>query len=167
MPGTSGEPQVSKDSARQVKREATTALTSSSRDPRQVSGVFRSYPTRANTRTVRAIHGRPVDLLDTDRQAMTELPPTAPRTGLTHRIRLARDYYVRVDTCDYSVDPRVIGRFIEVSASPTTVEVFCDRQLVARHLRSWATHEVITAARGQRSALQCGCRVLPPAGPHG
>ena len=99
---------------------------------------------RANTRTVRAIHGRPVDLLETDRQAMTELPPSAPQTGLTHRIRLARDYYVRVDTCDYSVDPRVIGRFVEVSASPTTVEVFCDRELVARHLRSWATHEVLT-----------------------
>jgi hypothetical protein len=29
---------------------------------------------------------------------------------LTHRIRLARDYYVRVDANDYSVDPRVIGR---------------------------------------------------------
>ena len=100
--------------------------------------------TRANTRTVRAIHGRPVDLLETDRQAMTALPPTAPHTGLTHRIRLARDYYVRVDTCDYSVDPRVIGRFVEVTASPTTVEVFCDRELVARHVRSWATHEVVT-----------------------
>lgn len=100
--------------------------------------------TRANTRTVRAIHGRPVDLLDTDRQAMTVLPPAAPSVGLTHRIRLARDYYVRVDTCDYSVDPRVIGRFVEVTASPTTVEVFCDRELVARHVRSWATHEVVT-----------------------
>ena len=99
---------------------------------------------RANTRTVRAIHGRPVDLLETDRQAMTELPPTAPQTGLIHRIRLARDYYVRVDTSDYSVDPRVIGRFVDVTATPTTVEVFCDRELVARHARSWATHEVVT-----------------------
>src|SRR5689334_22366162 len=79
--------------------------------------------TRANTRTVRSIHGRPVDLLETDRQAMTVLPPAAPSVGLTHRVRLARDYYVRVDTCDYSVDPRMIGRFVDVTASPTTVEV--------------------------------------------
>jgi transposase len=100
--------------------------------------------TRANTRTVRAIHGRPVDLLETDRQAMTALPPLAPVVGLTHRIRLARDYYVRVDTCDYSVDPRVIGRFVEVTASPIRVLVFCDRQLVAEHERSWAKHAVIT-----------------------
>ena len=88
--------------------------------------------------------GRPVDLLETDRQAMTLLPPVAPQVGLTHRIRLARDYYVRVDANDYSVDPRVIGRFVDVTASPTTVEAFCDGQLVARHDRSWARHMVIT-----------------------
>ena len=99
---------------------------------------------RANTRTVRAIGGRPVDLLETDRQAMTVLPPMNPQVGLTHRIRLARDYYVRVDTNDYSVDPRMIGRFVEIVASPTTVEAFCDGQLVARHDRSWARHMVIT-----------------------
>ena len=99
---------------------------------------------RANTRTIRAIAGRPVDLLETDRQAMTPLPPLAPQVGLTHRIRLARDYYVRVDTSDYSVDPRVIGRFVDVIASPTTVEAFCDGQPVAHHDRSWAKHGVIT-----------------------
>ena len=99
---------------------------------------------RANTRTVRALGGRPVDLLDTDRQAMTVLPPMNPQVGLSQRIRLARDYYVRVDTNDYSVDPRVIGRFVEVTASPTTVEVFCDGQLVARHDRSWARRGVVT-----------------------
>ena len=85
-----------------------------------------------------------MDLLDTDRQAMTVLPPVAPQVGLTHRIRLARDYYVRMDANDYSVDPRVIGRFVEVTASPTTVEAICDGQLVARHDRSWARHMVIT-----------------------
>jgi hypothetical protein len=72
----------------------------------------------ANTRTVRSINGRPVDLLDTDHAAMVPLPPVDPQVGLTHRIRLARDYYVRVDTCDYSVDPRMIGRFVDVTASP-------------------------------------------------
>ena len=99
---------------------------------------------RANTRTVRAIGGRPVDLLETDRQAMTVLPPVDPQVGLSHRIRLARDYYVRVDANDYSVDPGMIGRFVEVTASPTTVEAFCDGQLVARHDRSWSRHGVIT-----------------------
>lgn len=99
---------------------------------------------RANTRTVRAIHGRPVDLLETDTQAMTELPPVIPPIGLTHRIRLARDYYVRIDAADYSIDPRMIGRFIDVTASPTEVVARCEGQIVGRHERSWAKHAVIT-----------------------
>lgn len=99
---------------------------------------------RANTRTVRAIKGRPTDLLETDYQAMLPLPPVAPPIGLNSRVRLARDYYVRVDAVDYSVDPRVIGRFVDVSASLQEVVAVCDGQVVARHQRSWAKHGVIT-----------------------
>lgn len=36
---------------------------------------------------------------------MIELPPVIPSIGLSHRIRLARDYYVRIDAADYSIDP--------------------------------------------------------------
>jgi len=43
---------------------------------------------KANTRTVRALKARPVDLLDTDRAAMVSLPPLAPPVGLRLRIRL-------------------------------------------------------------------------------
>lgn len=99
---------------------------------------------RANTRTVRSIQGRPVDLLATDYGAMIPLPPVDPPTGINHRIRLGRDYYVRIDTVDYSVDPRAIGRFVDVTASPQTVTVFCDGQIVAQHRRSWAKHGVVT-----------------------
>lgn len=53
----------------------------------------------------------------TDYYWMLPLPPVAPPIGISHRIRLTRDYYVRVDTEDYSVDPRVIGRFVDVTAS--------------------------------------------------
>jgi transposase len=112
--------------------------------PADFNDQLAEWLARANTRTVRAIQGRPMGLLETDRQAMTPLPPVDPQVGLTHRIRLARDYYVRVDANDYSVDPRVIGRFVDIVASPTTVEAFCDRELVARHDRGWAKHGVIT-----------------------
>lgn len=112
--------------------------------PADFNDQLADWLVRANTRTVRAIGGCPVDLLETDRQAMTPLPPVGPQVGLTHRIRLARDYYVRIDANDYSIDPRVIGRFVDVVASPTTVEAFCDREPVARHDRSWAKHGVIT-----------------------
>ncbi|WP_431030941.1 Mu transposase domain-containing protein [Plantibacter sp. RU18] len=48
---------------------------------------------------------------------MLPLPRLAPQTGLRFRIRLARDYHVRVDGNDYSVDPRHIGRNIDAVAS--------------------------------------------------
>jgi hypothetical protein len=75
---------------------------------------------------------------------MIPLPPVAPSVGLNNRIRLARDYYVRVDTVDYSVDPRMIGRFVDVSASPQHVVVRCAGRVVAEHARCWAKQAVIT-----------------------
>jgi hypothetical protein len=113
----------------------------------------------ANSRTVRSVGGRPIDLLETDRQSMLELPPVDPPTGLSGRVRLGRDYYVRLDTVDYSVDPRAIGRFVDVTASLDTVAVTCDGRPVARHTRSWARHGVVTdpehaaAAARMRQAL--------------
>lgn len=101
---------------------------------------------RANQRTVRAIGGRPADLQETEYLSMLPLPPVIPPIGINHRIRLARDYYVRIDGCDYSVDPRVIGRFVDVTASLTHVVVYCAGQVVARHDRCWARHAVITDA---------------------
>jgi hypothetical protein len=75
---------------------------------------------------------------------MIPLPPVDSPIGLTNRIRLGRDYYVRVDTVDYSVDPRMIGRFVDVAASLTAVTVFCDGKVVARHDRSWAKQALVT-----------------------
>lgn len=98
----------------------------------------------ANARTVRAVGGRPVDVLPADLAAMTGLPPVPPATGLSTRVRLGRDYYVRMDGNDYSVDPRVIGRFVDVTATLQRVVAVCDGRTVAGHARCWATHTVVT-----------------------
>jgi hypothetical protein len=99
---------------------------------------------RANTRHLRSIGARPVDRWDADRAAMVELPPVAPAVGLTNRVRLGRDYYVRIGSCDYSVDPRAIGRFVDVLATPVRVVATCAGQVVADHARSWAHAATIT-----------------------
>ncbi|HUX69955.1 MAG TPA: IS21 family transposase [Cellulomonadaceae bacterium] len=99
---------------------------------------------RANTRHLRSIGGRPLDRWATDRAAMVPLPPVAPAVGLTNRVRLARDYYVRIGSCDYSVDPRAIGRFVDVIATPARVVATCAGQVVADHARCWATAATIT-----------------------
>lgn len=107
---------------------------------------------RANARTIRALQARPMDLLETDYLSMLPLPPVTPPIGLSNRIRLSRDYYVRLDTVDYSVDPRVIGKFVDVTASPTEVTVWCQGQIVAHHQRSWAKNGVITDPQHQALA---------------
>lgn len=98
----------------------------------------------ANARVVRTIKARPVDLLDADRAAMLPLPPVPPAVGWTNRVRLGRDYYVRLDSNDYSVDPNVIGRFVDVHADLARVEVRHEGRLVAAHDRVWARGITIT-----------------------
>ena len=98
----------------------------------------------ANARVVRTIKTRPVDLLDADRSAMLPLPPVPPTVGWVNRVRLGRDYYVRIDSSDYSVDPAVIGRFVEVTADLTRVEVRHEGRLVAAHDRVWARGMTVT-----------------------
>jgi hypothetical protein len=122
--------------------------------PADFNGQLVEWLVRANSRTVRSIQGRPVDLLETDYLSMLPLPPVVPPIGLNNRIRLARDYYVRIDTVDYSVDPQAIGRLVDVTASPGTVTVFCDGQVVARHERSWAKQVVVTDPAHAASAAR-------------
>lgn len=112
--------------------------------PADFNDQLTTWLAKANTRTVRSIQGRPVDLLETDYRQMLALPPIAPVVGLSNRIRLGRDYYVRVDANDYSVDPKAIGRFVDVAASLEAVTVSCDGQSVAHHARSWAKAQVVT-----------------------
>ena len=49
-------------------------------------------------------------------RAMLALPPVPPSLGWSESVRLPRDYYVRLDSNDYSVHPSVIGRRVEVRA---------------------------------------------------
>lgn len=98
----------------------------------------------ANRRKVRALQARPVDRFGADYRAMLPLPPVVPPIGLVQRIRLTRDYYVRVDTNSYPVHPKVIGKFVDVTASLTTVQVTCDGTVVAKHDRCWGKHHNLT-----------------------
>jgi hypothetical protein len=112
-------------------------------------------PERAATRPLRLLGGdRPVDRWAADRAAMVALPPLAPAIGLTHRVRLARDYYVRIDSNDYSVDPRAIGRFVDVHADLARVVVSCAGQVVADHDRCWHARRTITDPAHQATAKQ-------------
>lgn len=70
--------------------------------PADFNAQFTEWLERANSRQVRTLRARPIDLVDADRAAMLPLPPVAPTVGWSHQIRLGRDYYVRLDSNDYS-----------------------------------------------------------------
>nr|WP_104125714.1 DDE-type integrase/transposase/recombinase [Cryobacterium sp. Y57] len=98
----------------------------------------------ANNRLSRSRRGRPNDLISRDRAAMRGLPPMAPEVMFRNSIRLPRDYYVRAFSNDYSVDPAMIGRVVDVSASLDTISVHHDGVLIAAHCRKWARHLTVT-----------------------
>ena len=77
---------------------------------------------------------------------MLPLPPIPLHLGWRNRVRLGRDYYVRLDTNDYSVDPTVIGRLVDVAADLERVRVRADGRIVADHARVWARGATVTAA---------------------
>jgi hypothetical protein len=65
---------------------------------------------RANARMLRRTGQQPAVRVAEDTAAMSALPPVSPAAGTASRVRLGRDYYVRIAGNDYSADPTVIGR---------------------------------------------------------
>jgi transposase len=111
--------------------------------PADFNAQLQDWLDRVNRRPRRALGCAPSDRIAADRAAMLTLPPVAPATGWRFSLRLPRDYYVRLDSNDYSVHPSVIGRRIEVIAELDRVQAFCDGRLVANHDRVWARHQSI------------------------
>ena len=76
---------------------------------------------------------------------MLAFPPVLPDPSLCFSVRLPRDHYIRVDTCDYSVNPRFIGRRIDVRVTLDEVVATCAGVEVARHARCHAAHQTVLA----------------------
>jgi hypothetical protein len=111
--------------------------------PADFNAQFTEWLGRANHRVVRTLRARPSDLIEADRAAMLPLP-AAPPLGWHHEVRLGRDYYVRLDSSDYSVDPAVIGCLVGVTADLDRVRASADGRVVADHARAWARGRTIT-----------------------
>jgi hypothetical protein len=94
---------------------------------------------RANARTHKTLRCRPVDRLNAEREVMPGLPgfPDLDRRWVT---RVPADPYLRFDTNDYSLDPALAGRRVEVRVSQTELTAVCldTGELAARHARVFA-----------------------------
>ena len=69
---------------------------------------------KVNARTHKTLRARPVDRLIDELGVMAPLAATAPDTDRRWVLRVAPDPYLRFDTCDYSLDPALVGRRVEV-----------------------------------------------------
>jgi transposase len=113
----------------------------------------RWFGERANLRFHRTLRCRPVDRLAEELTVMRPLPERLPDVDRRFVTRIASDPYVRVDSNDYSLDPRLVGRRVEVRASQREIlAVALDTgELACRHARSFARHRTITALEHARA----------------
>jgi transposase len=104
------------------------------------NGQLTTWLKRANARVHATTRAIPAELIYEDRGAMRPFPPVLPDPAQRFSTRLPRDHYIRIDTNDYSVNPRFVGRRIEVRVDLDWVVATCDGIEVARHQRCLAKH---------------------------
>jgi hypothetical protein len=111
---------------------------------------------RANGATHRALRCRPIDRLGQERERLRALPERMPDTEARRVLRVPPDPYLRFDTNDYSLDPSLVGRRIEVRVSQQEViAVALDTgELACRHERLFARHRTITSLEHARVLRQ-------------
>lgn len=110
-----------------------------------------SWLVKANSRVHATTKVRPAEAAFEDRGAMLGFPPALPDTSWRFATRLPRDHYVRVATNDYSVNPRFVGRRVDVKVTLDEVIVTCEGTEVARHRRCLAKHQTLLAADHART----------------
>lgn len=71
-----------------------------------------------------------------ERAALATLPAEAFEYAEWKRARVHPDYHVEVDKTFYSVPHRLVGRRVDVRLSHRVVEIFCDHERVASHVRT-------------------------------
>lgn len=113
---------------------------------RQLTG----WLVKANHRVHATTKVRPTEAMYEDRGSMLGFPPVLPDVSLRFRIRLPRDHYVSVDGNDYSVNPRFVGRPIDVRVTLEEVVARCEGTEVARHRRCLGRHQSLLTAEHAR-----------------
>ena len=114
---------------------------------------------KVNARTHKTLRARPIDRLAEERRVMTALPLQMPDTARRWVTRVPPDPYLRIDTNDYSLDPALVGRRVEVRADQHEIRaiVLDTGEVAGQHARVFAKHCTITAlahARAQRDGRQ-------------
>jgi hypothetical protein len=101
---------------------------------------------KVNARVHRTTRAIVAERLAAERQQMRPLPARMPEIDRRFVTRVAAQPYLRVDTNDYSLDPRLAGRRIEVRVSQREVTAVAldSGELACRHRRRFARNLTFT-----------------------
>ncbi len=107
---------------------------------------------KVNARTHKTLRARPIDRLTEEHAVMAPLPAEMPDSARRWVTRVSPDPHLRIDTNDYSLDPRLVGRRVEVRADQRRVRaiVLDTGEVACEHLRVFARHRTITALEHAR-----------------
>jgi transposase len=114
----------------------------------QLDGWF----AKINARQHKTLRQRPIDRLAIELETMAPLPERLPDTARRWVIRVPPDPHLRFDTNDYSLDPRLVGRRVEVRVDQRQVTAVAldTGEIACSHARRFARHLTITALEHAR-----------------
>jgi transposase len=118
---------------------------------------------KVNARTHKTLRARPVDRLAEEHKVMALLPAQMPDTTRRWVMRVPPDPHLRIDTNDYSLDPALVGRRVEVRVDQREIRAVAldSGEVACQHTRSFARHRTITALEHAR-ALKAGREPASP-----
>jgi transposase len=107
---------------------------------------------KVNARVHRTTRAVVAQRLAEERERMRSLPAILPDSDRRFVIRVPSQPYLRFDTNDYSLDPRLVGRRVEVrvTQSELTAVALDTGELAGRHRRRFAKHLTFTDPAHQR-----------------
>jgi hypothetical protein len=111
---------------------------------------------RINARVHRTTRAVVAERLAEERALMRPLPAALPDTERRSVMRVPAQPYLRIDRNDYSLDPRLVGRRVEVRVSQAEITAVAldTGELAARHARVFAGGLAFTAPAHQAALEQ-------------
>jgi len=99
-----------------------------------------TWTDKVNQRVHRTVRAVPAERLAEEKARMRPVPARMPDVDRREVVRVPAQPFVRVDRNDYSIDPRFVGRRVELRVSQTelTAVVLDTGELAARHRRVFA-----------------------------
>ena len=119
---------------------------------------------KINRRTHRTTRAVVAERLAAEREQMRPLPAKLPEPDRRWVARIAPQPYLRFDRNDYSLDPRLVGRRVEITATQREITALAldTDELCARHVRVFAGAPRSPTPPTNRRSI--GCAQSGPAG---